>query len=169
MTIYPELRGKTAIMTGGNTGIGEAVARGLGAQGANLAVIGSHHLAEAVRVAEEIHPAGDSALALAADLTLHGRVLRGEQGWFARVRAPPGEGSRSEWRDGKRHCAATTFSPRVRGLMKPEVEERMLAVTPIGRIAEVDDQVGAVLFLASDGASYITGATIDITGGKVML
>jgi len=33
----------------------------------------------------------------------------------------------------------------------------------------VDDQVGAVLFLASDDASYITGATIDIAGGKVML
>jgi 3-oxoacyl-[acyl-carrier protein] reductase len=64
---------------------------------------------------------------------------------------------------------ATTFSQRVRGLMTPEVEQRMLAVTPIGRIAEVEDQVGAVLFLASDDASYITGATIDIAGGKVML
>jgi NAD(P)-dependent dehydrogenase (short-subunit alcohol dehydrogenase family) len=64
---------------------------------------------------------------------------------------------------------STTLSPRVRGLLSAEAEARMLGLTPIGRIAEVDDQVGAVLFLASDDASYITGATIDIAGGKVML
>jgi NAD(P)-dependent dehydrogenase (short-subunit alcohol dehydrogenase family) len=63
-------------VTGGNTGIGEAVARRLGAQGANVAVIGCCHPAEAKRVAEEIRAAGGSALALAADLT---RLNRGER------------------------------------------------------------------------------------------
>jgi NAD(P)-dependent dehydrogenase (short-subunit alcohol dehydrogenase family) len=65
---------------------------------------------------------------------------------------------------------STTYSPRVRGIVSaPGVEERMISVTPIGRIAEVEEQVGAVLFLLSDEASYITGATLDVAGGKVML
>ena len=42
-------------------------------------------------------------------------------------------------------------------------------LTPLGRIAEVGDQVGPVLFLASDGAAYVTGATLDVTGGRIML
>ena len=54
---YPELRGKTAIVTGGNIGIGEAVARRLAAQGASMVVVGSRHATEAERVASEIRAA----------------------------------------------------------------------------------------------------------------
>jgi NAD(P)-dependent dehydrogenase (short-subunit alcohol dehydrogenase family) len=58
----------------------------------------------------------------------------------------------------------------VRGIVSaPGVEERMISVTPVGRIAEIEEQVGAVLFLLSDEASYVTGATLDVAGGKVML
>jgi NAD(P)-dependent dehydrogenase (short-subunit alcohol dehydrogenase family) len=42
-------------------------------------------------------------------------------------------------------------------------------LTPLGRIAEVDDQVGPILFLASDAARYMTGATLDVNGGRLML
>jgi NAD(P)-dependent dehydrogenase (short-subunit alcohol dehydrogenase family) len=63
----------------------------------------------------------------------------------------------------------TTYSPRVRGSLSPELERWNVSLTPIGRIAEVGEQVGAVLFLASDAAGYITGATLDVSGGKVML
>jgi 3-oxoacyl-[acyl-carrier protein] reductase len=31
------------------------------------------------------------------------------------------------------------------------------------------DVANAVLFLASDSASWITGATLDVTGGQVMV
>ncbi|MBS7700972.1 MULTISPECIES: SDR family oxidoreductase [unclassified Chelatococcus] len=36
---------------------------------------------------------------------------------------------------------------------------------PIGRAGQPDDIVGAALYLASDAASFVTGATIQVTGG----
>ena len=38
---------------------------------------------------------------------------------------------------------------------------------PLGRIAEVEEQVTPILFLLSDAASYINGAVIDINGGQL--
>ncbi len=39
---------------------------------------------------------------------------------------------------------------------------------PLGRVGQPDDIAAAVAFLASDGASYITGATIPVDGGLGM-
>ena len=38
---------------------------------------------------------------------------------------------------------------------------------PLGRIAEVKDQVEPIIFLCSDAADYITGSVIDINGGQI--
>jgi 3-oxoacyl-[acyl-carrier protein] reductase len=43
------------------------------------------------------------------------------------------------------------------------------ATVPLGRIGTGEDVAGAVLFLASDYASYITGACIDVNGGIAMI
>jgi NAD(P)-dependent dehydrogenase (short-subunit alcohol dehydrogenase family) len=42
------------------------------------------------------------------------------------------------------------------------------ALSPLGRLATVQDVVGVVSWLASDDASYCTGQAINVTGGMVM-
>jgi NAD(P)-dependent dehydrogenase (short-subunit alcohol dehydrogenase family) len=44
-------------------------------------------------------------------------------------------------------------------------EEQMVSYVPIGRIGKPEDVAEAVLFLCSDKASYITGATLQVDGG----
>jgi NAD(P)-dependent dehydrogenase (short-subunit alcohol dehydrogenase family) len=44
----------------------------------------------------------------------------------------------------------------------------MVAQIPIGHVAAPTDLAGAVIFLASDHASYVTGATINVSGGWLM-
>lgn len=43
-----------------------------------------------------------------------------------------------------------------------------LSRIPLARIAEPEDVANAVVFLASDAASYMTGTTLDLTGGMMM-
>lgn len=42
---------------------------------------------------------------------------------------------------------------------------KILANTPMGRFGEASELVGAVLFLASDSASFVTGVVLPIDGG----
>lgn len=44
----------------------------------------------------------------------------------------------------------------------------MTAEIPLGRLGTPEDVALAALFLASDSAAFITGATLDVTGGYVM-
>jgi NAD(P)-dependent dehydrogenase (short-subunit alcohol dehydrogenase family) len=65
---------------------------------------------------------------------------------------------------------ATTWSERVKTLYGDEVTRKMFeSKAPMGRLAETYEQAGIVTFLCSNGASYITGACIDVTGAKVMI
>jgi 3-oxoacyl-[acyl-carrier protein] reductase len=51
-----------------------------------------------------------------------------------------------------------------------EEERRDLGLTfPLRRIGQPDDVAAAAAFLASDASAWITGVTLDIAGGKIML
>jgi NAD(P)-dependent dehydrogenase (short-subunit alcohol dehydrogenase family) len=44
----------------------------------------------------------------------------------------------------------------------------LVGMIPLGRMATPEEIAGTVVFLASDHAAYITGATINVTGGQLM-
>ncbi|MBN2908268.1 3-oxoacyl-[acyl-carrier-protein] reductase [Polycladomyces sp. WAk] len=48
-----------------------------------------------------------------------------------------------------------------------ETREQMLSQIPLGRFGSAEDVAGAVAFLASDDAAYITGQTLNVDGGMV--
>jgi len=61
----------------------------------------------------------------------------------------------------------TKFSEAIHG--SPEIAEEILKGLPIKRLGEPLDIVGAALFLASDASAYITGQTIVVDGGGMMI
>jgi 2-dehydro-3-deoxy-D-gluconate 5-dehydrogenase len=63
-----DLRGKTAIVTGGNGGIGLGIARGLADAGADIAVVGRNEAKSSAAVAD-LAARGVKAIAIAADVT----------------------------------------------------------------------------------------------------
>jgi NAD(P)-dependent dehydrogenase (short-subunit alcohol dehydrogenase family) len=49
-----------------------------------------------------------------------------------------------------------------------DIPERMAAIkagTPMNRVGQVEELVGAAIFLASDAASFVTGQTLPVDGG----
>lgn len=61
----------------------------------------------------------------------------------------------------------TILTPLVQKLADedPEYEEKQLKLHPLGRFGKPEEVANAVLFLASDEASFITGAQLTIDGG----
>lgn len=52
------------------------------------------------------------------------------------------------------------------GRLTDAMRARILQDVPMGRLGEAGDVAGVCVFLASDLAGYVTGATIDINGGS---
>jgi NAD(P)-dependent dehydrogenase (short-subunit alcohol dehydrogenase family) len=63
----------------------------------------------------------------------------------------------------------TTASERVVAVRGPEQLAAIGRESALGRIAEVPDIVGSILFLASPDGGFVTGQTISVNGGRVMV
>lgn len=80
-------------------------------------------------------------------------------------------------------CCAEAFAPDVRinciapGLIETEMgatmgeeaTKRIIAETPMKRLGKPEDIANATCFLLSDEAAFMTGQTIAVSGGRVML
>jgi NAD(P)-dependent dehydrogenase (short-subunit alcohol dehydrogenase family) len=60
------------------------------------------------------------------------------------------------------------ITPMLMDGLSEETFQAMNKATPLGRAAEPHEIAGTVVFLASDHAAFISGATINITGGFLM-
>lgn len=61
-----------------------------------------------------------------------------------------------------------TETERIRAQLTPERRAALTARIPLGRLATPEDQAGAILFLVSSLAGYVTGVTIDVSGGILL-
>ncbi len=245
------LDGKVAVVTGGAGGIGEALAMGLGVQGATV-VVASRNQAAIDRVAAEItEKTGNAASAAAVDVTdessvaglvrtvmkKYGRIDILVNAMGMNIKRDAFEFPMEEWdrlfsvnvkgtmiackvvgrvmRDQKQgtivnlssvrgirgytggnagYCAtkgavelitkalalewapagirvnalgpALVITPGTKHIAEnPELAKKYAAAVPLGRIGLPEDMVGAVVFLASDAAGFVTGQTIYVDGG----
>ncbi|MBQ3397886.1 MAG: 3-oxoacyl-[Synergistaceae bacterium] len=55
------------------------------------------------------------------------------------------------------------------GILKPEVKDGILKSIPVGRIGDPEDVARAVSFFASEKSAYITGQTLAVDGGMIMI
>lgn len=52
--------------------------------------------------------------------------------------------------------------------LSDEQRESLVGNVPLGRLGSPEEVASAVLFLASEGASYVTGSTVHVNGGMLM-
>jgi 3-oxoacyl-[acyl-carrier protein] reductase len=60
------------------------------------------------------------------------------------------------------------ISTRLTNELPEELQQSMLASTPLGRFGDPEDVAGAVRFLASDAAAFVTGEVLLVDGGLGM-
>ena len=251
--MYVNLEGKTALVTGGGTGIGRAISVALARCGCNVVVNYSRSKTEAENTVQEIEKTGGKAIAAQADVTdekqveaLIAKICENFDGIDILVANAGGptevcsttQLTSQDWDKGMglncksvfycvKHAMAnfpkgfgrviitSSISARsgggpkmityaaakgainnmVRGWAKefapkgitvnaiapgviwtrihekgtsPEDYKKLIERIPLGRDGKPEDCVGAVLLLASNEGSYITGQIIEINGGMQM-
>jgi 3-oxoacyl-[acyl-carrier protein] reductase len=69
------------------------------------------------------------------------------------------------------NCLApsSVLTERVGRLMPEETQREVAAMHPLGRMGTPEDVALATLFLASESSSWITGVTLDVAGGRIMI
>jgi acetoacetyl-CoA reductase len=66
-------------------------------------------------------------------------------------------------------CPGYTNTEMVQAVPKEVLEKSVLPLIPVGRLGEPAEIARCVLFLASDDAGFITGATLSANGGQLMV
>ena len=67
------------------------------------------------------------------------------------------------------NCIAPSsiLTERTERLMPAEIRQQVAQMHPLHRIGTPTDVADAALFLASESASWLSGITIDVAGGRI--
>ena len=164
--------------TGATGGIGREVTKAFAAAGARVMVV-DLLASECERLVDELDGAGHASQAVdLSEVSGHeGLVDKAQHSLgevFALVHLAAVLRRRPQLPD---VTGTTSRSTPLPGLVRtsmlltdfdPQLLESMTQATPLGRIAEPSEMAGLAVFLASRHAGFITGATINITGGFLM-
>lgn len=73
----------------------------------------------------------------------------------------------AEWAPVRVNCVVPGFidSPRPNPTRTPEANAERVKAVALSRFGRPDEAAAAILFLASDAASYVNGATLEVSGG----
>ncbi len=63
----------------------------------------------------------------------------------------------------------TTTTERIEANLSPDQRQELAQLAPLGRLGTPEDSAYATLYLASEASSFLTGVTLDVSGGRVML
>ncbi|OBI55060.1 SDR family oxidoreductase [Mycobacterium sp. E787] len=131
-----KLTGKRAIITGGDSGIGRAVAIAFAREGADVLI-------------SYLNEDDDAAIAnFSASLA----QLLGDKGIRVNSVAP-----------------GPIWTPLIPSTMPPQSVESFGDNVPLGRAGQPAELAPIYVLLASDDASYISGARVAVTGGRPIL
>src|SRR2546421_273473 len=168
------LKGKVALVTGAQQGIGRAIALAFAREGADVVVNYLDDAGAAEQVAKEVRHSGVRALVAQADVAhvdqdqaLVARAVRELGGVITMTRtmalelAPHGIRVNAI-------APGTTDTAQPRGGNTEEEIAAMARVIPLGRIAQPDDIASVAVFLAGEESRHMTGQTLHVNGGLLM-
>jgi NAD(P)-dependent dehydrogenase (short-subunit alcohol dehydrogenase family) len=93
----------------------------------------------------------------------------GEHVWYAASKGGVDSLTRGLAREvGKEGIRVNAVSPGpvATGMLDPAKQERAAGLSPIGRIGTPEEIATAVMFMASEAASFVTGANLAVSGGR---
>ena len=191
-----EFAGKNVLITGGARGLGRATAVKLAQHGANVAVNYVSRDEDAEETKAMVEREGAKCILVKADVSEPSAVEEMVAQGYGRivclssVAALRPRKMQIHYAASKAalhaviRCCAEGFAPTVRingiapglidtelgpPILGPEKTKEIVAATPLARLGQPVDIANAVYFLLSDLSDFMTGQTIVVSGGRVML
>ena len=165
-----DLKDRTALVTGSTSGIGKATALALATRGARVLVVGRNERRARDVVAEIESGGGSSIVNISTMVASFGQAGMAMYGASRAALELLTKAWAAEYGPSGVRVNAVAPGPTRTALMEAVPEEmvnQLAALAPAGRVARPEELAAAIVFLASDDASFVHGVTLAVDGGRV--